>query len=211
MKDNSSQPRPAFKRRTMATTAIAFIAMTLVCSRALGDGGTLRLNETAGPYRVSVFTSPSPPRAGRVDVSVLVQDASTSAILPDATVNVSVSSFERPEVVRGYVATHEAATNKLLVAAECELPVAGEWRIDVDVESQRADEKPLADGRAAQSNATFTLEVGEPLPGWWDMTPWIGWPVVAIGLFGAHQVLAIRSGQRHHRLRHSDGEWERTA
>jgi len=40
------------------------------------DGGTLRLWERAGNYKVAVFTDPTPLRAGPVDVSVFVQDAS---------------------------------------------------------------------------------------------------------------------------------------
>ena len=42
---------------------------------AFADGGTLRLSETEGPYRISVMTSSNPFRAGPVDVSVIVADA----------------------------------------------------------------------------------------------------------------------------------------
>lgn len=201
MNDNLCQTRATAKRRAVATTAMAFIAITLTCSRVLADGGTLRLNETAGPYRLSVFTSPSPPRAGRVDVSVLVQDASTGAIVPDAKLSVRIAPIERPEVVRSYVATHEAATNKLLLAAECELPMAGIWRFEVSLEGLAIEEhtatRHVASPRVANDSATFTLEVGEPLSDWWDMAPWIGWPALAIGLFGIHNHLAMRTGPKY--------------
>ena len=36
------------------------------------------------------------------------------------------------------------------------------------------------------------LEAAEPLPRWQEMGPWIGWPALAIVLFGIHQVLERR-------------------
>ena len=205
------QSKSASGRPASATAAIVSVAMALLCGSARGDGGTLRLSEIAGPYRLSVFTSPSPPRAGRLDVSVLVQDAATGAILPNAAVSVRVASTARPDVLRTYAATRAAATNKLLRAAICELPAAGGWRIEVSVEGQAAGrnaadrnvaesdfaDSPIPAERANAASAAFALVVGEPAPAWWDMSLWIGWPALAIGLFGVHKVLAARTGRKH--------------
>ena len=53
---------------------------------ARADGGTLCLLERANGYQVAVFTSPTPLRAGPVDISVLVQDTSTREQVPGARV-----------------------------------------------------------------------------------------------------------------------------
>src|SRR6516225_11891006 len=55
-------------------------------SLARADGGAVRLRERVGGYQIAVFTSPTPFRAGPVDVSVLVQDAATEECVPDARV-----------------------------------------------------------------------------------------------------------------------------
>ena len=51
---------------------------------ARADGGTVRLSERQGEYRITVFTAPVPFRAGLVDISVLVQDAVSRTPIPDA-------------------------------------------------------------------------------------------------------------------------------
>jgi hypothetical protein len=38
----------------------------------------------------------------------------------------------------------------------------------------------------------FELAVGPPIPAWLELAPWVGWPVGAVLLFGAHQVLVAR-------------------
>jgi hypothetical protein len=47
------------------------------CAVALADGGRVVVVERQGDYRISVFTSPEPLRAGPIDISVLLQDAET--------------------------------------------------------------------------------------------------------------------------------------
>ena len=63
---------------------------------ARADGGELRYSGVKGGYRVAVFTAPVPPRAGSVDVSVLVQDAATGWARPDVPVVLSVHPAGRP-------------------------------------------------------------------------------------------------------------------
>ena len=50
---------------------------------AAADGGSMRSVRKKGGYQITVFTAPTPFRAGPVDISVLVQDASTGD-RPDA-------------------------------------------------------------------------------------------------------------------------------
>src|SRR3954466_8251867 len=79
-------------------------------SLARADGGAVRLRQRAGGYQIAVFTSPTPFRAGPVDVSVLVQDAATGECVPEAQVTVCLKA---PAAGRALEcpATTEAATN----------------------------------------------------------------------------------------------------
>jgi hypothetical protein len=80
-----------------------------------------------------------------------------------------------------YPATHGVATNKLLYAAELELPAPGPWQLQVRVS-----------GLHGTAVVGCELEAADPLPPLFEMWPWIGAPVVAIALFGAHQLLTKR-------------------
>ena len=55
------------------------LATVLATSWAMAqaDGGRICVSERAGPWQIAVFTSPTPPSLGLVDVSVLVQDEAT--------------------------------------------------------------------------------------------------------------------------------------
>jgi hypothetical protein len=128
---------------------------------------------------ITVFTAPAPFRAGPVDISVLVQDASSGEVVPDARITVRMTKPGQPALE--YRATTEAATNKLLHAAEFELPQPGRWQLEVQVE---------ATGKLAAIGGE--LEAAAPLPRWRELWLWIGWPALVIILFGAHQVLSHR-------------------
>jgi hypothetical protein len=145
------------------------------------DGGAFRFAATKSGYNVSVFTAPTPLRAGLVDVSVLVLDASTGA--PVTQLPTIVRMTMSGCALREYPATSDAATNKLFQAAQFELPKAGLWDLQVKVDTPRG--AVMIGG---------TVEAAPPLPRWWDIMPWIGWPALAVALFGVHQVLVRRSG-----------------
>jgi hypothetical protein len=158
------------------------------------DGGTIRLSERQGGYRITVFTAPTPFRAGPVDVSVLVQDARTGQPVPEARVTVRAVPCGRPGSAITARATVEAATNKLFRAAVVDLPEPGWWEIEVVVEGTR--------GRA---QARFEVEAAEAAPRWLDLWPWICWPALAVVLFGIHQVLVRRKGRERRPERAGDG------
>ena len=149
-------------------------------SFARADGGAVRLREQAGAYHVTVFTAPTPLRAGPVDVSVLVLDAATGEYVPEARVTVRPTARGTGAVLE-YPATTEAATNGLFRAAVFDLPDAGWWDVEVIVE-----------GPHGQARLRFGLEVDEALPRWLELWPWFTWPALAVALFGLHQVL-VRS------------------
>ena len=102
-------------------------------SLARADGGAVRLRQRAGGYQIAVFTSPTPLRAGPVDVSVLVQDAATGECVPEAQVTVCLKAPGAGRTLE-CPATTEAATNRLFHAAVFELPEPGWWDVEIAVE-----------------------------------------------------------------------------
>jgi len=161
------------------------LSVSLACSIAnvpsmvMADGGTVRCSERRGDLSVTVFTSPAPLSAGPVDVSVLLLDARTGMPQGDVPIVVEAVSVEsQRRFVRA--ATIESATNKMMRAADFELP-AGKWHLDVFV------------GDASKTSPIgFDADVAESIPPWLDTGLWIGWPFAAMGLFVAHQMLARR-------------------
>src|SRR5437016_191900 len=116
----------------MTRTMRSMICFLLVSSFILhpssflrADGCTVRLSEKKGNYQITVFTAPTPLRAGPVDVSVLVQEAATGELAPEVQVTIKAVRRGSPGVVIHHPATTEAATNKLYHAAIFDLPEPG--------------------------------------------------------------------------------------
>jgi hypothetical protein len=160
------------------------LALALRPGAAYADGGAVRLSQQAGPYRVTVFTAPTPLRAGPVDVSVFVQDGAGGAALPDVTVRITLAPVGRDGPALEARATHETATNKLFQAAAFDLPAPGRWRVGVAVEGPRGP-----------AECACEVEAEAPPPRWVELWPWFAWPAVPIVLFVLHQVLARKGRQ----------------
>lgn len=180
-------------------------AMTTIASSAFADGGVVRLREATGPFLVTVFTTPPAPRAGLVDVSVLVQSKDTGEIFLDAEVDllfvpppgVETAGRERfcsPDgtqiravgtgdtTPRAIPATQKHATNKLLYAAKVNLPAAGDWQMRVDVRRGAT---------VAQVNCPLTVTAGGT--GFTRVWPFVVTPLLLIGVFICHQRLRRRT------------------
>jgi len=63
---------------------------------AYGDAGLLRVSEVSGPYRISVFSEPTPLRLDRGVLSVLIADRETGRPLRDVEVQVRIASPADP-------------------------------------------------------------------------------------------------------------------
>src|SRR5262249_10593681 len=146
------------------------------------DGGAMRLREQAGAYQVTVFTSPTPFRAGLVDVSVLVLDTATGECLPEARVTVRLTARGTGEVLE-YPASAAAATNKLFHAAVFQLPEPGWWEVKVAVEGPR--------GPAV---LWFGLEAGETPPPWRGVWAGVAAPGLPVAVFCLLPGLCWRGG-----------------
>jgi hypothetical protein len=145
------------------------------------DGGTLRVSQRNGGFHLSIFTSPTPIRAGEVDISVFVQDAATGLPVQDVAVTVRAHPAGVPSQEVTQEATTAQATNKLFRAAVVELPQPGRWQVSVHIQV-----------RTQSATVDFEVDVAEPHPAWWGMALWIGWPIVVVALFGVHQWLVRR-------------------
>jgi len=158
-----------------------FVWLFLVVWRApaRADGGTVLMSGKQGGYSITVFIAPAPFRAGPVDVSVLIQDGLTGE--PVVQADVVVRMIKPGQLTLEYPATAGMATNKLLRAAQFELPEPGRWQVEAEIKGSQG----LAVIRGE-------VEAAEAMPRWQEMWPWIGWPALAIALFGVHQFLARR-------------------
>ena len=84
---------------------------------AMADGGSLRLSEERGNYQIAIFTSPTPLRAGPVDISALVQDAASHEPVSNVQIAVKAARRDGRGAAIHQPATFEAATNKLFELA----------------------------------------------------------------------------------------------
>jgi hypothetical protein len=166
-------------QRILSFVFVSFFILHPSCF-VKADGGAVRLREQVGAYQITVFTSPTPFRAGLVDVSVLVLDASTGEYVPEARVTVRLTARETGDVLE-YPAATEAATNGLLRAAVFQLPDPGWWDVEVAIE-----------GPHGPACIRFEIEADEAPPRWMELWPWFTWPALAVVLFGFHRALVRR-------------------
>jgi len=138
---------------------------------ASADGGLVRLSAEAGPFRLTAFTSPTPLRAGPVDVSVLVQDAADGAPVLDAEVEVRAMAASGGEAIVE-AATRGGASNRLLRSALLRIPDAGRFTLEV-----------LVTRRGVSARAACEIDVlpalSAPIAYW----PYFALPPAAIVLF----------------------------
>jgi hypothetical protein len=144
---------------------------------AYADGGRLRLHQQAGPFVVTLFTTPDPLRAEDADFSVALESAASGGLVEDAKVTLILTPIAEGERGRMELqATHQAASSEFMQAADVKLPHAGSWK--VTVVAQRGSE---------QGECATTLEVlpKSPLGGqiFWE----IALVPFAILLFGVHR------------------------
>jgi len=147
----------------------AAVLLTLAAASARGDGGRVRLRQTAGPFALTVFSAPEPLAVGPADVSVLVQDATTGDVVLDADVTVRVRApggaafVERPST-RG--------RNRLLRAASVDFGMPGRWDYEVAVRAG-----------TASAEVGGTLDVAPAVARWRTAWPFLVGPPIAIALF----------------------------
>jgi hypothetical protein len=157
------------KRSFLATSGL--IALVVLPCVADGNGGTLRVSRAAaGPYLISAWTQPDPPRVGRLDLSVAVMAPDSGQAILGAAVRANATPTARQQIATSARLAIGEGGNPLLYHGNVDLPVAGAWRIVIE-----------AGGPDGVGTTAFELEVRPPVP--------IAWPialaVVALGAGGA--------------------------
>jgi hypothetical protein len=173
-------------KRGVISVATVCLSLGFSSASAFADGGTPRFSGRRGELSISVFTTPAPLSAGPVDVSVLVLDARNGRPITHLPIEVRAQQRGSKKAEIRMPATTEAATNKLMRAALLELPEPGRWHFEVFVEGVDSSE-PIG----------FDVEVERPAPPWFDLSLWIAWPLVPIGLFAMAQFRTRRRPRVH--------------
>ena len=163
------------------------ICLALLCVLAVdvakADGGAVRIEAEAGPFRITVMSAPEPLRVGAADLSVLVQRLEGGPPALDAEVELRLEG-PVPEAPIQARATREQATNKLLYAATVTLPAAGTWWLRARIR-QRGDAVEVAGA----------LSVAPPPPRLWSLWPYLAFPPAAVVGFALREWLKHRPGR----------------
>jgi hypothetical protein len=178
-----SSPRSSVFMRVSRWLPIVFLLASAGPLRA--DGGSVRARQTIGPYSVTVFTAPPPLRVGLADISVFIQHAQSNAAVLDAAVAVKLQAADEPARTLQSAATRAAAVNKLLYAAEIDLPAPGRWRGTVTIR---------AGGH--EYGVPFEVDAASALPPAVAFWPYLVAPFVAAATYALHQWLTRRSTRR---------------
>jgi hypothetical protein len=117
------------------TVRIFFLLATLG-ALAFADGGKVQFQRKAGTFNITLFSTPTPVRAGRADLSVMVQNSADQSPLLDAEVRLHLVKSEANSITEiSAPARHRQATNKLLYAAQVDLKSPGKYRVEISVQT----------------------------------------------------------------------------
>jgi hypothetical protein len=152
--------------------------IVLLSTPLFADGGAVLLQRQSGPFTVTVFASPTPLRAGPIDLSVFVQSSDTIDPMLDADVSIEFTGPGTPIRVR---ATRGNASNKLLYAASVDLKTPGDWEYSVSIHTPRTPSKPMV------VSGAITLLAGQPkLTTYWS---YLALPFLCLAMLALHQWL----------------------
>lgn len=177
-----------FSKHQLASgvTYICFLVMLLLANfqPALAHTeGKMQLSaEPAGPFKMTVFTSPDPAVAGEIHVAALIFLAEDASPLLDANVLVEAKPLEDNGSIHSSPAVLGEAENKLLFEAILDISNPGRYLVTVSVEE--------GDGQSGE--ASFELDVTSG--GGFNWLYLI--PVILIGLVVVVWVLYRKNRQR---------------
>ncbi|HLG97394.1 MAG TPA: FixH family protein [Bryobacteraceae bacterium] len=152
----------------------------------LADGGAVILHKRTQALTVTAFASPAPPRAGPLDVSVLVQSSDTLEPVLDAQVWLR---FAKPGSQTEEVqATRTQAKNKLLYAASTQLADPGDWQLSIETRTRAGATPVTVSGSLTVAPEQRNLDA---------YSAYIALPFLALIILALHQWLRLRPDDRY--------------
>jgi hypothetical protein len=146
--------------RSISRALLVLLAALVSAHTASADGGRLRFRQHAGPFIITLFTTPDPLTRGPADFSVAVEHAGTPGLIQDANVDLILTPADGHGSPMRLHASHAQATTKWLQAANFSIPARGLWRVTVIVRSGNESGKCSAQirvGPAGTRNLTWDI------------------------------------------------------
>jgi hypothetical protein len=156
------------------------IATLLLATASMlpADGGVVLMHREIGPFLITVFGSPSPPRAGTIDLSVLLQTDDAPDPVLDADVQFTLTNGRSQLQAR---AAPDGTQNKMLYAASVRLDEPGEWHYTVSVRPARNMSAPVLVA------GVIAVAPGEPKAA--AYAGYLALPFICLAIFALHQWL----------------------
>lgn len=146
---------PLLNKRQL-TSSVLYICFLVILALAnfrpalAHTEGKMQLSaEPAGPFKMTVFTSPDPAVIGEIHVAALIFLAEDASPLLDANVTVEMKPLEDDGSVQRSLAVLGEAENKLLFEAILEVSAPGPYLVTVSVE----------EGNGQTGEASFEMDV----------------------------------------------------
>lgn len=118
-------------RRLLLGMLLVVLAVSMLTKSIRADSGTVLCQRTTDSILVTAFSTDTPLRIGRSDISFLLESAADTQPILDARVFVELES-ESGTSLRAE-ATREQARNKLLYCSLIDFPEAGHWTMKIIV------------------------------------------------------------------------------
>jgi hypothetical protein len=141
------------------------------------------MRQAAGPFVVSLFTTPESLAVGPADLSVMVEEQASVLLDADVVVTLTAEDVASTPVIAHL--SHAHATNRLLEDAVIQLPHAGRWHAVIHIREA---------GREASASTDLIVANYSARRG----TVWFFaiLPICAIALFAWVQVAKRRARRR---------------
>lgn len=112
-----------------------FVLLLCGVSTAFADGGTIQFRQSAGSFVITLFSEPTPVRAGQAnDLSVLCERANGAGVITEAQVLIHLRRPGAGDIMEFALPAKRSKTDKgVLFAAGAKLPSAGKWPVRIDV------------------------------------------------------------------------------
>jgi hypothetical protein len=174
--------------RSPRLTGLLFAAAGFACAQSAGKGnasaeGAVQLHQEAGPFVITVFTSPSPLSVGPADISLLLQNRDRLDPVLDANVHVVLRDDASNIEIQAHP-TRAPGRDKLLYAAPVMFVSPGRWRMAVIIErnGKTAETEGILDVARAPAKVSYA--------------GYIAFPPVTIVLFAIRGRLIRRRSRR---------------